>query len=200
MDKLEYLSAVRERLKGLPEEDIKRSLDYYVELIEDRMEDGMSEQEAVAAMPAPDEAAAQILMDQPLVKVVRAKAKPHRKLSGWEIALLVLGFPLWLPLLITAVALICAFYIVLWSVAIALWAVELSLAVSAAACLFGAIALLISSGAGQAVLALGAALVCAGVAILFFFVCLLVSKGIISIGKALILWIKAQFIRREDAA
>ena len=61
MDKESWLSALRAALAGLPEADITRSADYYTELIEDGMEDGQSEFEAVSALPDPEEAARQIL-------------------------------------------------------------------------------------------------------------------------------------------
>ena len=53
MDKESYLARLREALRGLPEADIAESLAYYTELIEDRMEEGLSEAEAVAGLPSP---------------------------------------------------------------------------------------------------------------------------------------------------
>ena len=72
MDKESYLALLREALRGLPEADVEESLAYYTELIEDRIEDGLGEAEAVAQLPAPKAAAEEILLSQPLTKVVAA--------------------------------------------------------------------------------------------------------------------------------
>ena len=60
MNKKAFLWALMDGLSGLPMEDIERSLDYYSEMIDDRMEDGLSEEEAVAAMGPVKEICAQI--------------------------------------------------------------------------------------------------------------------------------------------
>lgn len=49
MNKEQFLAAVRERLSALPRDDVEQSLDYYGEMIDDRVEDGMSEEQAVEA-------------------------------------------------------------------------------------------------------------------------------------------------------
>ena len=61
MNKQEYLSAIRVRIPKMPTEDMERFIAYYSEMIDDRMEDGMTEEEAVATMDTPDEAVDQIL-------------------------------------------------------------------------------------------------------------------------------------------
>ena len=48
MSKTEFLTELKKALEGLPEEDIEKSLEYYSEMIDDRIEDGLSEEEAVA--------------------------------------------------------------------------------------------------------------------------------------------------------
>ena len=102
MNKQEYLSAIRARIPKMPTEDMNRFIAYYSEMIDDRMEDGMTEEEAVASMDAPDEAVDQILADTPLAKIVKHKIKPTHHLHVWEIVLIVLGSPVWVPLLLTA--------------------------------------------------------------------------------------------------
>ncbi len=199
MDKLSYLSAVREKLAGLPEEDVQKSLDYYIELIDDRMEDGLTEEEAVAAMPSPEEAAEQILLEQPLVKVVKARVRPNRKLQFWEILLLVLGSPVWLPLVLTAGILLLTLYLLIWVAALVLWTLDLSFAAAGIAGVAGAVMSLSRGGPGSVPMCLGLALAGAGLAILFYFVCLRASKGSFQLGKAFVRWIKARFIRKEES-
>lgn len=100
MSKQEFLDALRAKLEGL--EDIEASLEFYGEAIDDRMESGLTEQEAVAEIGSVEEVAAQILSEMPLPKLIKARATPKGKPSGWQIALIVLGSPVWLPLLLAA--------------------------------------------------------------------------------------------------
>ena len=67
-----------------------------------------------------------IVKDIPLTKLVKQKVKPNRKLSGLEITLLILGFPLWFPLLLTFLVLCLVFYILVWVFVIVAYSVELS--------------------------------------------------------------------------
>ena len=50
MNKTEFVNQLSAGLMGLSQEDIKRSVDFYTEMIDDRIEDGMPEEEAVAAL------------------------------------------------------------------------------------------------------------------------------------------------------
>ena len=46
MSKQEFLEQLRRGLSGLPREDIEERLKFYSEMLEDRMEEGLSEEEA----------------------------------------------------------------------------------------------------------------------------------------------------------
>ncbi len=87
-----------------------------------------------------------------------------------KILLIILGAPLWIPLLI-------AFFAVLLSICISMWSLFLSLFVCGLSGIAG-FGILVSTGhqlVGFAVL--GAGLVCLGFAILMFFVSKVVTKG-----------------------
>ena len=116
MNKEQFLIELAAALAGLPEEDIEKSLEYYSEMIDDRTEDGISEEEAVAALGTIAEIRAQIIKDTPLPKIIKEKVKPKRSFRGWEIAMIIIGFPLWFPLLIAAAAVVFSVYVTLWSV------------------------------------------------------------------------------------
>ena len=196
MNKQEYLSAVRRRLSGLPEEDTLRSLDYYTELIEDRMEEGLSEEEAVAEMPAPEEAADQILLGQPLHKVIRARALRDRKLGPGVIVLLVLGSPIWLSLVLTLGIVLLTDYLVLWAVVLVLWMVDLSFALMVPAAVVGI--LMGVESTSQLLFALGSALAGFGAAVLFFFVCVWAGRGVALLGKNGVRLLKKIVIGKEE--
>ncbi len=59
MNKSEFISALEQKLKGLPREDVEQSIAFYEEMIQDRMEEGLSEEEATAAIGSVEEIAAQ---------------------------------------------------------------------------------------------------------------------------------------------
>ena len=96
MNKIEYLDSIRSKLAGLPEKDIDSAIEYYEEAIDDRIEDGLTEEQAINAVGTPEEIAEKILMDSSIPKLITAKAKPQRRLKGWELALIIIGSPLWI--------------------------------------------------------------------------------------------------------
>lgn len=199
MNKHEFLSVLRERLSGLPKEDIDGSVDYYGEIIDDRIEDGLSEEEAVKAVGSMEEIVSQILMETSLPKLVKAKVKPKRSLKVWEIILLILGSPVWLPLLAAALILVLAVYIVLWAVIVVLYSVAISFAAGALSGIFGSLVLIFTGNVIQGILFFGAGLVCAGITILLFFGFNRITKGVLGLSKKILLRTKACFVRKGDA-
>ncbi len=199
MNKQAFLTALGESLRGLPQEDREKSLSFYEEMINDRMEDGASEEEAVAAIGSTEEITAQALSDIPLAKLVKAKVKPSRALKVWEIVLLILGAPVWLPLLFAAVLIVVAVYAVAWAGVITLYAGDLSLA--AAGVGFAAATLLygFSGNVPGICVALGMGLICMGLAIFCFFGVNQVAKWVLLFGRKMLLWLKSLFIRKEEA-
>lgn len=74
MKKQEFLTALWKQLSDLPNDDVERSLDYYSEMIDDRMEAGMSEEDAVAEIGSVEDVAKQIAADAPKGKTEKAAA------------------------------------------------------------------------------------------------------------------------------
>lgn len=197
MNKQEFLKRLGAALSGLPEEDAAERLSFYEEMIDDRVEEGLSEETAVAEIGPVEAVAAQIVEETPLPKIVRERMKPKRRLRTWEILLLVLGSPLWLALLIAGAAVVFAVYVVIWALIVSLWAVELSVAVSALGCLAAGAVLLWRGDAARGLLGIAAGLVLAGLAILFFFVCLALTKAAAKLTGKIAFWIKSLFLRKE---
>lgn len=197
MKKQEFLDQLTARLWAMSEADKQRSADYYAEMIDDRMEDGLSEEEAVAAIGTLDEIVKQILSESPQLPVAVNKAqKQHRQKQGpepWLIVLLVLGSPVWIPLVASAAGTVISVYVSLWSVVISLYATTFALAVSSLGCVLGCFFMVRIPGA--VLTALGAALVCAGLAILFFLLSNYTAKGMIKLTK--LIWKTCQNICRS---
>lgn len=199
MNKQEFLDGLRKGLSGLPQDDIEERLSFYSEMIDDRTEEGLSEEEAVAEVGSVDEIVRQTVADTPLSRVVKERIKPKRRLRAWEIVLLILGSPIWLSMGIAVTATILSLYAVLWAVVAALWAVFGALTVCAVSGVPGCIILVVrgSGAAGFAVLSAG--IICAGLSIFMFFGCREATRGTIMLTKKLTIMIKNCFIAKEEA-
>lgn len=198
MKREEYLDRIRALLQNLPPEDLERSLAFYAESIADRMEDGMSEEEAVASLESPEEAANAILLEQPLPTLVKVRVKERRQLSTLEILLLVLGFPLWLPLLLTALVLVFTFILLTWVLVLVPASVCLALGASAIAVLFAGVLSLTKITLPALLAAPGAALILAGLAILAGFIVVGTVRLALIVTRALVRGLKSLLIRKED--
>ena len=199
MTKLQFLLALNDKLSGLPRDEVDERLNFYSEMIEDRIEEGLSEADAVAAVGSVDEIAEQITAEIPLVKIVTEKVKRKGKLESWQIVLLVVGAIVWIPLLIAAGSVVFSLYVSLWSVIISLWAGFVSVVASAiAAAVFGLV-LVMCGNAQIGFAAIAAAMVCAGVSIFFLLGCKAATKGASWLTKKMALIIKKAFTGKEVA-
>ena len=199
MTKGEFLAQLRARLSGLPPKDAEERLIFYSEMIDDRIEEGLSEEEAVAAIGTVNEVVKQIIAETPLTKIAKERIKPVRRLKAWEIVLIALGSPIWVSLGIAVVSVIFSLYISLWSVIVSLWAVFGSLI----GCSFGFIVtgavLSIIGNTASGVALIGAGLILAGISIFMFFGCKATTSGIIFLTKKFAIWLKSCFIKKEAA-
>lgn len=198
MNKQEFLAELRKGLHGLPQNDIEERLTFYSEMIDDRIEEGLTQEEAVLEIGAVDEVVSQIVTEIPLSRLVKEKVRPKRNLRAWEIVLLTLGSPIWLSLLIAAFVVLLAIYISAWSVIVALWAAELALAAGALSGILSVVIFTVQVNwlAGIAMLGVGIALI--GLSVFLFFGCKEATKGILFLTKKMILGIKSLFIGKEN--
>ena len=200
MRKQEFIFELWKKLSDLPKGEVEERLSFYAEMIDDRMEDGLSEEEAVSAIGSPDEIAAQIMGDIPLSKIVKEKIKPKRRLTATEIVLLVIGFPLWFPLLIVVpFSVIFSLYVTPWSVVVSFWAVFASVVGSAVGALIGGIVFIAIGHVPVGIALIGASLICAGLSVFSFFGCKATTKGSVWLTKKSVLWTKNLFIGKEKA-
>ena len=196
MTKNEFMRELERRLAGLSDEDIARSVEYYSEIIDDAVEEGVSEEDAVASLGTPENIATQILSEIPLSKIVKDKIKKRRVLRTWEIILLILGAPLWLSLLIAVFSVIFSVYFSLWSVIICLWAAFASVIGSALGGVIIGVCQIISGSTLVGAVLVCAGLVLAGVSIFMYYLCKLATKCIILLSKVFVVAIKKCFIKK----
>lgn len=195
MCKQEFLAQLRKGLSGLPQRDIEERLSFYSEMIDDRMEEGLSEDEAVLAVGSVEEIVSQIIGDIPLAKLAKERVKGNRRLKSWEIVLLVLGSPLWLSLGIAAFAVIFSVYVSLWSVIISLWAVFVSFVGCFIGGLMAGIVVACTGNVLPGIAVLAAGLLCAGLSIFAFYGCSAVTRGFSLLTRKTAVWIKNCFVK-----
>ncbi len=199
MRKAEFLAQLRKGMSGLPQVDIAERVTFYSEMIDDRMEEGLSEEEAVAAIGSVDEIVAQVAAETPLVNIAKERIKAKRRLRVGEIVLLALGSPIWLSLGIAAFAVILSLYISLWAVLISLWSVFVSLAACSAGGVLACVVFAVGGNGASGLAMLAAGIVCAGLAIFMFYGCKAATTGTLILTKKMATWIKNCFIKKEAA-
>lgn len=165
MQKIEFLALLRQRIAILPPREIEQTVEYYSEMIDDYIESGYTSEEAVAKMGGVDNVAAQVLAGEQ-TPAYDAYVVQKRKKNGllW---LVILGFPVWFPLLITAFCLVLTAAIALLTLAMVTpWSLVVSFGASAIALFAAAPAVLVGEGLAALALTVGAALILAALCIL----------------------------------
>lgn len=196
MNKHEFLAQLRKGLSGLPREDIEERLTFYSEMIDDRVEEGYSEEESVEAVGPVDDVVEQIIAETPFTRIAKERIKPKRKLEKWEIALIVISFPIWFSLIIVAAAAVLSVYILLLEIFLFLWILFAMLVMLSVASVVTGFAVLFTEPL-TSVAVFGIAFASAGLSIFMFFGCKVATKYILKLSKDLAVWIKNLFIKRE---
>ena len=199
MNKQEFLTQLRNGLSGLPQDESEEHVTFYSEMIDDRMEEGFSEEAAVAAVGSIDDIISQIVAEVPLTKPAKEKITPKKKLRAWEIVLLILGSPLWLSLLLAIFAVVLSLYVTLWAVIISFWAAFVSVVAGAFCGVIVGVVLSLCGNGLTGIALLGASLVCAGLSIFLFFGCKAATKGTLLLTKKFAVWMKNCFMKKEEA-
>jgi uncharacterized membrane protein len=109
--------------------------------------------------------------------------------------LIVLGAPLWIPLLIAALAVLLSLYLSLWAIVLSLWAVCFSALfafVYGSACGIGLIAL---GHFATGLAFLGAGVAAVGLTLLLWLVCRATGRAMLYPTKSLSLWLERRRYR-----
>lgn len=195
MNKNEFIRELSERIRSLPQKEQEEILSYYSEMISERMEDGMTEQQAVEALGSVQEIAEGIMLDAPLTAIIKEKVKPKRELRGWEIALIIIGSPLWISLALVVFALVLVVYILLWTLVLVMWVVVLSFGASALACLLASVIGFAQSNAPVGLALLGAGMLLFGLCLYFTVLSVLSVKGAARLSVLIVKGIKKCFVK-----
>ena len=126
MTKDEFIEQLRKNLSGLPKEEIDDRISFYEEMIDDKIQDGYKEEDVISDLGSPDKVAREIIGDVPLRKIIKERVTPKRSLKAWEIVLIILGFPIWFPLVLAILIIFLSGFIVIWSLMFAIVVVDIS--------------------------------------------------------------------------
>ncbi len=168
MNKETFLTRLTEALSFMDPGERSRTVQYYREILEDRIEEGLCEEAAVAEMEPVEQIAARFRAE--------TSPSPKKQHARWMTALLLVGSPLWLPLLLAAGIVFLSLLIAAWAVILSLFAVTAVLTLSLVAGIGCLLLLLIGGYPLTGLFLLGAGLFCAAIGIALFFLVLTLSR------------------------
>ncbi len=200
MNKAQFCSALRRQLQQLPADAVEEYIENFCELIQDRMEEGLSEEEAVATLAPPEKIAEDILLETPISTLVRTKIRGRgaARMGAGTIVLLILGSPIWLPLLLVAGVVVLSVYIVLW---VLIGCLYLMIGI----CGLGGVGTIVffplffSRGLTTGLYNLGFGLFFLGLALLLLFPVHDAARGCVRASACFGRWLKRRLIRKEAA-
>ena len=183
MLKYEFLGVLQRELYNLPPNEIKEQLNFYSEMIDDGIEEGLSEEEVVAKIGSISEILSQINCEKTSYSNNKTQEnassdKKKTRLNAKALALIIAGSPVWISLLAAAFSVVITLYAALisliaglWSVWILICATEITLAVSSFGGVLVSILFIAKGTVLSALFVLGASLVCAGLSVFLWYGC-----------------------------
>lgn len=186
MTRNEFITSLSARLQGIPENERQKALDWYSELICDRMEE-MPEADAVSGIGSVDEIADEILSQyRQNTTAVHSNdgTEPQSRRSpdkGVNTALVIFAAavlsPIWLPLLIVGLSLALVAVVLVWCAVVTVGVMLVSAAaVGAVGLVYGFWALFVINPA-YGLLVLGTALISAGLTLALIPLIVVTVKG-----------------------
>ena len=198
MNKQEFIEKLRNKLSTLPQQEVEDRIAFYSEMIDDKIEDGILEEDAVNEIGDIDKVVSQILSEISLLKIVKDKVRLKRKLSVWEIILIILGAPIWLSILVSIFSVVLSAYVSLWAGIVCLWSGVVTLCACAVyGIIIGGIMMILGDTFINLVV-FGMGMACVGLTIFLCFGCKYATKGLIIFTKISILAIKNFFVKKGE--
>lgn len=203
MNKIEFLSEIRERLKGYPRDEVDNSIQYYSEMIEDRVEDGMSEDAAVASLGDINEIVKNIKKNMPLKSVIKEKFSQGKEkleesnVSVLTILMLIIFFPFWFPFACIMFSLYGVFFLITWILDGAFFVAGGASIFAFVACIVTAIVNIVRLQPLAALGAFGGGILLLGAGILLAVIGVCFSKAIIKMFGGILKGIKGLIIGKK---
>lgn len=200
MTKTEFLYELTLKIASLPQNEIDKSTAYYGEIIDDRIEDGMSEDAAVDALGDINVVVENIMYAMSLSTLMKAKVSESKNNSSnkslWTV-LVILGSPIWFPLLLALLIAILAVYITIWALIISLYAVVVSLGLSGIIGLIAGIVFCFIQSFPTGLCIIGMALCCIALTLFMILPVFAMTKGLVKSTTFIARKIKSLFITKK---
>lgn len=197
MNKTDFLVALRSKLGKLPSYEIEQSIAFYAEMIDDRMEDGMSEQDAVAALGSVQEIAAHIITETP--PIPKAIAKANTGSRTLNIVLLAALSPFWVPLALALAITALAVYLSIWLVILSLWLTIIILILCAPLGIAALIWFTLIGFPLSGLWTFGSGMAVTGIGLFAFLGMSEINKGLVQLTRSFSAWLKGLFTRKGGA-
>ncbi len=169
----EFLTELKNRIAHLPATEVLRVLSYYSESLEDKLEDGFTEEQAIKSFGSIDEIVKNVEEEVPITLVMKDKVKTKSRGNGVNKALIaiivVLTFPFWIGILAGAFGIVVGVYAVLWTVPIIIGSLYFSLYPIAICGVFYGFVRMFTLSVPTGLAYLGVGIISAGLAIMFFY-------------------------------
>lgn len=167
----EFLNELEQQLVHLPSSEINKVMSYYMEAIQDRLEDGISEEETIESFGSIADIVNNIEEEVSIGSIVKDKMtkKANEKNINYVLLALViiLGFPIWLTILILVIALLITVYALLWMIPVIILSIYVSLLLAAIVSAGTAI-FMIPTSVFTTIGLFGVSLIAAGLAMILF--------------------------------
>lgn len=183
MNKAGFLKELAFHLHKMEDTEKKKFITYYDEMLSDYMEHGMSEEDAVIRIGAPIEIANELLENYESVQ----PPLPSTRSKVVTMILLILGFPLWGSLLLTAVLLILSAYTILWCIPVITGASSISFLLTSLIGIVGS-PFIMADHLSMGLIQLGTGITSIGLAFLLGIATLYLSKKLVVITKHFNTW------------
>ena len=194
MKKSEFLNLLQLSLKGFPKDDIAKTIQYWDEMISDKVEDGMKEEDVIKDLSI-EEIVGNTLSAIPLKKLIKEKTKNTK---GWKIAFWISTFYIWVPILISIIAAIFSVYVSLWAGVVSLGAGGIACVVSGPVAILTGLVKMLTISFPFGALMCGLGITAIGLGILLGVLTIKTAQWMIIFGKKLFLWTKKLCVRRGD--
>ena len=195
MNKSEFLNKLDKGLSCLSYEEKTGIIDYYKEIIEDKIESGMCEAGAVESVGTIEEIVKQATLEN---EETPEKTEKTKKLDKRWIIILIAGSPLLIPLLAAALAIGISLYVSAWVVVASVAITVAALLASTLAGAFWGIILMCTGDPLIGLLLLGCGLMCAAVGLVSLFPTLNLLKQSVKLTVKCAQYIKKTLRKGEE--
>ena len=190
MTKDEFIGQLRKNLSGLPKEEIDDRISFYEEMIDDKIQDGYKEEDVISDLGSPDKVAREIIGDVPLRTIIKERVKPKRTLKVWEIVLIIVGFPLWFPLVLALLIVFLSGFIVIWSLMLAIVVVDISFVAAGGGSIGVGFMTFFNTSKSFGVFEVGAGLLAIGIGLLLVFATKSIITALVKVTRRMLVGTK----------